>query len=131
MNNIALIAHDNKKPKLTDFLVNRADWIASVDLIGTGRTAKFVKDKGVEIVELKQGREGGYIQMTEMIKKGEIDMLLFFIDPEVEAPYHRDIEKLLEVAINCEIPVALNQTSAELLVLGQIKYEAYKRHKQR
>ena len=127
--NIALIAHDQKKPQMAEFLKERQDWIATVNLLATGRTAESLEKAGVQIKHLSPARTGGYRELIELISEGKLDMVFFFLDPDVERPYHSDIEELLDLCINKNIPFGTNRASAELLILGLIKYRSYEAHK--
>ena len=124
MKNIVVIAHDAKKSDLVEFLKDRLDWIQGVNLLATGRTAEFVEEQGIAVKHLSPGPSGGYIQITEMIGRGEVDIVIFLRDPKLVQPHHEDIRKLLETCNVHNIPLATNYASAELLRLGLIKKEA-------
>jgi methylglyoxal synthase len=129
MKNIVVIAHDAKKSDLVEFLKDRLDWIQGVNLLATGRTAEFVEEQGIAVKHLSPGTSGGYIQITEMIGRGEVDIVIFLRDPKLVQPHHEDIRKLLETCNVHNIPLATNYASAELLILGLIKKEASERLK--
>jgi len=129
MDNIVIIAHDDKKPEIVRFLKERKDWLPGVNLIATGRTAEYVEKEGIKVQHLSPGTTGGYQQITKMIGKGEIDMVIFFRDHKVSQPHHEDIRILLETCNMNNIPLATNYASAELLILGYIKKEAAERLK--
>lgn len=129
MDNIVIIAHDDKKPEMVRFLKEREEWLPGVQLIATGRTAEFVEKEGIHVKHLSPGKSGGYTQITEMIRKGEIDMVIFLRDHKVAQPHHEDIRILLEACNLNNIPLATNYASAELLILGYIKKEAAERLK--
>ena len=42
MSKIVVIAHDNYKPKLLDFLKERKSWFFGRQIVATGRTAEFL-----------------------------------------------------------------------------------------
>lgn len=128
MKNIAIIAHDEKKPLMAEFLKDKREWISTVSLLATGRTAKLMEQSGIDIRHMSPGKSGGYQEIIALIDKGEVDIVFFFMDPKVERPYHNDIEELLDICVNKNIPLALNRTSAEMLILGLIKYRAYEKH---
>jgi methylglyoxal synthase len=129
MKNIVIIAHDEKKPDLVRFLKEREEWLLGVHLIATGRTAEFVEKEGIDVKHLSPGKSGGYRQITEMIVKGDISIVIFFRDHKVVQPHHEDIRILLEACNTHNIPLATNYASAELLILGYIKKEATERLK--
>ncbi|MEM9023895.1 MAG: methylglyoxal synthase [Bacteroidota bacterium] len=123
--NIAVIAHDRKKPTLAAFLKEREYALWGRTIVATGRTAEFLEqeDFKVPLQHLSQGRSGGYVEITEMINRGEVDMVIFFRDPEVRQQYHQDILDLLESCNVNNLPLATNPASAELLIIGMIRKE--------
>ncbi|HKL08000.1 MAG TPA: methylglyoxal synthase [Bacteroidales bacterium] len=129
MENIVIIAHDVKKPEMVRFLNERKDWIFGVNLIATGRTAEFVESQGIKVKHLSPGKSGGYNEITEMIKRKEVDIVIFLRDPLVKQSHHEDIQGLLEACNMYNIPLATNYATAELVILGHIKKEDYERRK--
>jgi len=127
MKNIAVIAHDAKKPELVHFLQEHLDWLPGVNLLATGRTAEFVESQGLKCKHLSPGVSGGYIQITEMIERKEIDIVIFLRDHKVIQQHHEDIRRLLEACNVNNIPLATNYATAELIILGLIKKEASER----
>ena len=129
MKNIVIIAHDAKKPEIVQFLNERREWIQDVNLVATGRTAEYVESNGLDVEHMSPGKYGGYNEITDMIINGEIDIVIFFRDPNVKQPHHEDIQELLDQCDKNYIPLATNNSSAELLILGLIKKEDYERLK--
>jgi methylglyoxal synthase len=129
MKNIVIIAHDVKKPEMVQFLNDRKDWIFGVNLIATGRTAEYVESQGIKVQHLSPGKSGGYVEITDMIKQKEVDIVIFLRDPLIKQGHHEDIQSLLEACNMYNIPLATNYASAELMILGQIKKEDYERRK--
>ena len=129
MKNIVIIAHDAKKPEMVKFLNEHKDWIFGVNLIATGRTAEFVESNEIRVEHLSPGKSGGYIEITERIKKKEIDIVIFLRDPYIKVGHHEDIQNLLEACNANNIPLATNYASAQLIILGFIKKEDYERRR--
>lgn len=129
MQNIALIAHDAKKPELVRFLKEHENWLPGVNLLATGRTAEFLEEQGIKCHHLSPGQSGGYNEITEMIGKGEIDIVIFLRDHKVVQPHHEDIRRLLEACNVYNIPLATNKATAELVILGLIRKESIERLK--
>ncbi len=127
MTNIAVIAHDAKKPELVKFLTERLDWLRGVNLLATGRTAEFLESQGIPCTHLSPGQSGGYQQITDMISKNEVDIVIFLRDHKVIQKHHEDIRILLETCNVKNIPLATNYATAELVILGLIKKEATQR----
>ena len=131
MTNIVVIAHDAKKPELVKFLGERLEWLRGVNLIATGRTAEFIESQGLVCKHMSPGQSGGYIQITEMIEKGEVDIVIFLRDHKLVQQHHEDIRKLLETCNVNNIPLATHYASAELIILGLIKKEAIERQQRK
>lgn len=127
MTNIAVIAHDAKKPELVKFLQERQEWLRGVNLLATGRTAEFLESQGIACTHLSPGQSGGYQQITDMIGKKEVDIVIFLRDHKVVQQHHEDIRILLETCNVKNIPLATNYATAELVILGLIKKEASQR----
>ena len=130
MKEIVVIAHDAKKPTLVEFLNERNEWIEGTNLVATGRTAEYLESNNIDVKHMSPGQYGGYNEITEMIKNNEIDMVFFFRDPDVNQPHHKDIQELLDECDKKNIPLATNNSSAELLILGLLKKEDYERLKE-
>lgn len=131
MKNIVVIAHDAKKPELARFLAERTEWLHGVNLLATGRTAEFLKEKDINCEHLNPGDSGGYKQINTMIADGKVDIVIFLRDHRVVQPHHEDIRSLLETCNMNNIPLATNYASAELLILGLIRKEASERVKKK
>jgi len=129
MKNIALIAHDAKKPELARFLKDHEEWLPGVNLLATGRTAEFLEEQGIKCRHLSPGQSGGYNEITGMIQRGEVDIVIFLRDPKVVQQHHEDIRLLLEACNIKNIPLATNKATAELVILGLIHMEANERMK--
>lgn len=127
MTNIVVIAHDAKKPELANFIKERLEWLRGVNIIATGRTAEFIESQGLPCKHMSPGQYGGYIQITEMLEKGEVDIVVFLRDHKLVQQHHEDIRKLLETCNVHNIPLATNYASAELIILGLIKKESIER----
>lgn len=128
-NNIVVIAHNRKKPALMEFLLEREQWLMDRTIVATGKTAEFIEqsDSKLKIKHLSQGRSGGYNEITELIEKGKVKLVFFFHDPEVDYAYHPDIRTLMDACVEGNIPIALNGSSAELLIIGLIRMELAKK----
>ncbi|MCC6599439.1 MAG: methylglyoxal synthase [Crocinitomicaceae bacterium] len=124
MKKIAIIAHDRMKPKLVEFLKERENWLWGRTFIATGLTAEFVK-QGVElnVEHVNPGREGGFKQLTKMAQEGELSAVFFFRDPEMVQDYEAEVVDFVKTCIRCNLPLASNPASAELLIVGLIKME--------
>jgi len=115
---IALIAHDQKKDDLAAFAKVHEAVLSQWRIVATGTTGGRVLDvcPGLDITRLKSGPLGGDQQIGAMIATGEVQLLIFFVDPLTAMPHDVDVKALMRLAIVYDIPMALNQATAEQLI---------------
>jgi len=112
---IALVAHDNKKQDLLEWVRFNRDLLARHVLYATGTTGEILEmELGREVRKFQSGPLGGDQQIGAKIVDGEIDFLVFFWDPLEPLPHDPDIKALLRLAVVWNIPVACNRASADL-----------------
>lgn len=69
---LALIAHDNRKPALANWLQTNAEQMKALTLISTGTTGNLIADRtGLPVTCLKSGPHGGDQQIGARIAEGE------------------------------------------------------------
>jgi methylglyoxal synthase len=112
---IALIAHDNMKKELIDWVYEHREILGKHSLCGTGTTAKLVAEKtGLPVKLYKSGPLGGDQQIGSKVAQGEMDMVIFLRDPLTAQPHEPDISALLRICdVHC-VPLATNLGSAEI-----------------
>ncbi|MGI2032979.1 methylglyoxal synthase [Rhizobium panacihumi] len=115
---IALIAHDLKKDDMADFARAHQASLAKFRIVATGTTGGRVLDAapGLDVTRLKSGPLGGDQQIGAMIATGEVDILIFFIDPLSALPHDVDVKALTRLATVYDIPMALNRATAEKFI---------------
>lgn len=114
--NIALVAHDGKKPELVSFALQNKKHLEGKKLFATGTTGKHLSDAGFEITRLLSGPMGGDAQIAAMLVTGDLDMVIFFRDPLDKHPHEPDVQMLLRLCDVHNIPLATNPASAELFL---------------
>ena len=123
---IALIAHDNEKPKLIQWCKENYDILKEHSLYGTGTTARLIADKtGLTVKGYNSGPLGGYQQIGAKIVEGVIDFVVFFSDPLTAQPHDPDVKALMRIAQVYDIPMAINKATADFLVHSQFMSGEY------
>ena len=133
---IALVAHDNRKKDLVEWVQFNYKTLLDNQLICTGTTGKLVEEtilkkfeKGEkfkkEIVKLKSGPLGGDQQLGSMIADGKIDVLIFFWDPMQQQPHDVDVKALLRITVVYNIPTACNRSTADFMISSPLLKETY------
>lgn len=115
---IALIAHDAKKELMIQFCTAYCGVLAKCDLCATGTTGKMVGEAtGLRIQRYFSGSQGGGEQIAAKISCDEVDVLLFFRDPNPKAADLNDMT-LLRLCDVHNVPVATNIATAEALIIA-------------
>ena len=124
--NIALIAHDNEKPKLIAWCKEHKAELEKHNLYGTGTTARMITDQtGLTVKGYNSGPLGGDQQIGAKIVEGNIDMVIFFSDPLAAQPHDPDVKALLRIAQVYDIPIANNKATADFLIKSSLMDEEY------
>ena len=115
---VALIAHDEKKDAMADFARRNQHILAKFRIVATGTTGSRVLNAcpDLDVTRLKSGPLGGDQQIGALIATGEIDVLIFYVDPLTPMPHDVDVKALMRLAIVYDIPMALNEATAERLI---------------
>ncbi|WP_242928574.1 methylglyoxal synthase [Pontibacter vulgaris] len=117
MKTLALIAHNNKKTELLNWVKNNQEALRGYKLIGTTNTSKMINDLlDLNIEAFGHGPSGGDILLAAQILQGQIDKVIFFIDVETPHGHEHDIQTLIRTAVINNIPIALNRSSADQIV---------------
>ena len=118
---LALIAHDQKKDELAAFAQAHVAFLEGCDIVATGTTGARIQEAcpSLKVKRLKSGPLGGDQQIGALISEGEVDALIFFVDPLTAMPHDVDVKALTRLAIVYDIPMALNRATAEMLLSGK------------
>ena len=134
---IALVAHDNRKKDLIEWVEWNYEILIHHKLISTGTTGGLVEqaikkrlsDKDAtnfEIMKLKSGPLGGDQQLGAMIAEDKVDLIIFLWDPMEPQPHEVDVKALLRISVLYNIPTACNRSTADFLISSPLLDAEYK-----
>ncbi len=134
--NIAIVAHDNRKKDIIEWVEFNWKELIQHDLICTGTTGKLVEEtiaiKCEEesmvpptVTRLKSGPLGGDQQLGALIVEGKVDILIFFWDPMQPQPHDVDVKALLRITVLYNITTASNRSTADFIVSSSLFHKNY------
>ncbi len=117
METIALVAHDNKKNTLLEWAKMNIETLRKHKLIGTTNTSQLLSTVlDIEVTPFGHGPNGGDILLAAKILTNEVDRIVFFIDTQTPQGHEHDIQTLIRTAVINNIPIALNRSTANLII---------------
>ena len=135
--NISLVAHDNRKKDLIEWVEWNYETLIPHNLICTGTTGKLVEqalkkkskneDFKISVQKLESGPLGGDQQLGAMIVEGKIDFMIFFWDPMEPHPHDVDVKALLRISVLYNIPIACNRSTVDFMISSPLLKEKYER----
>jgi methylglyoxal synthase len=134
---IALVAHDNRKPDMVEWVDFNWKNLISHDLVCTGTTGSLVEGVMLNkchendvvppsIIKLKSGPLGGDQQLGALISESKVDILIFFWDPMQPQPHDVDVKALLRISALYNIPTATNRSTADFVISSSLFNKDYK-----
>ena len=125
--NIALVAHDNRKKDLIEWVEWNWEVLLEHKLICTGTTGKLVENtlrgklgkntgRKIHISKLLSGPLGGDQQLGALVVEKKIDIIIFFWDPMEPQPHDVDVKALLRISVLYNVPTACNRSTADFLI---------------
>lgn len=133
---IALVAHDNCKKDMVEWVEWNWSLLLDHQLICTGTTGRLVEEALSRQADeehpirfpprkLKSGPFGGDQQLGALIADGGVDVLIFFWDPMQPQPHDVDVKALLRIAVLYNIPTACNRSTADFLISSRLMEDKY------
>lgn len=114
---LALIAHDQKKPSLVEFIRRHRAIFERHSLVATGSTGRLINQElGLEVECVAHGPDGGDLIIGGRVALGQITAVIFFRDPLTAQPHEPDVSALMRVCDVHSIPLATNPGTAEAIV---------------
>ena len=116
---IAMVAHDSKKELMAQFCIAYEGVLSKCKLIASGVTGNWIEEQtGLRVDHYLPGSEGGVHQIASSVFCQDIDMVLFFRDPEKARVKDPAETHLLRLCDEYMIPLATNIATAEVLIHG-------------
>ena len=116
--NIALMSHDNKKELMVQFCTAYAGILSRHHIYATNTTGHMVADAtGLDVHCFLTYAHGGAQQIGARIAYNEIDMVLFFDDPQSDESTS-ELSYITKLCDQYTIPYATNAATAEMLIHG-------------
>jgi len=116
--NIALIAHDKKKELIANFCIAYKFILQKHTLYATGTTGSIIMEaSGLYVHRFSPGILGEQ-QIIARVAYNEIDLVIYLRDPASAQSSESDINSLLTLCDENNIPFATNIATAEILING-------------
>lgn len=116
--NIALLSHDRKKELMVQFCIAYSGILSKHHICATNTTGRLVAEAtGLPVTLYLSHEHGGSQQIGARIAYNEIDMVLFFTDPQSHN-LDDDLDYISRLCDQYNIPIATNVATAEMLILG-------------
>ena len=121
--NIALLSHDRKKELMVQFCIAYSGILSKHHICATATTGRVVMEAtGLPITLYLSHAHGGSQQVGARIAYNEIDMVLFFTDPQSHE-LDEDLDYITRLCDQYSVPYATNVASAEMLIMGLARGE--------
>jgi methylglyoxal synthase len=132
---IGLVAHDNQKRELVEWVDRNSDILKNHKLVCTGTTGKLISEMfrkkhpeiDMDIIILKSGPLGGDQQLGAMISNSKVDFVVFLTDPMTMQPHDVDVKALIRMGIIYNIIMACNLTTADYVISSPLFNSDYER----
>jgi methylglyoxal synthase len=123
---VVLIAHDNKKKELAEWVAENKAALARHDLYATGTTGKMIEDIAqTTVTKLMSGPLGGDQQVGGMLAQGLLDIMIFFWDPMESQAHDSDVKALLRLGAVWNIPLACDRATADFIMTSRFMDDEY------
>ncbi len=116
--NIALVVQEGMKDNLQKLVNDHKTFLSDNYIVSTKGTAEYLHEKTEIVVTdiVNFGREGGDINIADMILEGDIDVAIFLLNPVWHFPHSQDAYALLRMCNFEDIPLATNMRTADMIL---------------
>src|SRR5690554_5869656 len=114
---VALIAHDERKEALVDFVRSHVSVLENYPLIATRTTGTRLRaELGLDVDLVQSGPQGGDLQVGAKIAEDRVLAVIFFRDPLTAQPHEPDVTALLRICDVHNVPLATNVGTATAVI---------------
>ena len=124
-NTLALLAHPEKVDTLVSWLSKNQKVLKHFKICTTPEIAEAIEASRAvidfQLTNINPANQGGDIETAALILAGEIAGVLFFVDPQALMTDAPKLDLVLRACQLKEVPIGLNQASADLMLRGLVK----------
>lgn len=123
---IALVAHDNRKADMVEWVKHNAELLSHHHLVCTGTTGRLIKEAfdelniPADVTCMNSGPLGGDAEIAALVVRHQVDLAIFLIDDLNPQPHEADIQMLLRQCRVHNVPIACNRYSADLMITSTL-----------
>lgn len=122
MRRMILVAHDTKKKDMVEWVRSRRQELSCVALFATRPTGEEIRSKtGMRVNLLPDGSLGGDEVVAGMIEEGLVELVVFLWDSRAPQPREIDVDRLVRLAYDHDVPTALNPWTADYFLSSSLK----------
>lgn len=124
---IAFAVHEDKNTELIEWSYFNKDILNGHEIIACGKSAGILEGTlHSPIKTLPEGPLGGFQALSNYIKEGKIDILIFFWNDSGEYLMKPALQNLLSAALEANIVIIHNRVSADCILLSALAKEVEK-----
>lgn len=124
--NIAIIAFESKKTELIEWSYFNKEILLPHQLLALGFAANILEGTlNKTITKVEDIKLGGHRELCNLIKEGNLDTIIIFGNSE-EIFEGKDMNSLLKTAVDHNIIVATNKTTADFVLHSSLIQNEYK-----
>ncbi|HEV2125750.1 MAG TPA: methylglyoxal synthase [Chloroflexota bacterium] len=113
---LALIAHDGRKDEMVAFARDHKEKLSGFRLLATATTGTLLREQvGLTVETCLSGPLGGDVQIAARVATGEVNAVIFLVNPLNAHPHDPDIQAIQRVCNVHNVPLATNVATAVLI----------------
>jgi methylglyoxal synthase len=114
---IAFVAHEARVDDLLKLLFAHGPSFRRMRVSATDACARLLEEVGIFVEHLASESKGGVVSVARMVARGELNAVVFLRDPVSAKLREPEVESMLVLCDEYEVPLATNLASAQILLL--------------